>query len=1103
MFAILRKERQSGFTLIVTLLCLLLFAGVAFAMLSLAAIELRASGPTNHQHAAQTNARLALMLAIGQLQQSMGSDTRVSANSALVTTAGEKHWTGVWNTLSPDGRPWITRDPANGSLVDHRRETKAEVMRWLVSGGSSPEQPLPDPVTLVGKGSVTDPTSSGVRVPAQEITTRGQRGRLAWWTGDLGQRANLASTAAPQLIGNAPPIPDHVRKRLVSENSVTIHFKNPQWVKDHFHDFTVHSRSTLTDNRNGGLKKDLSVFLHSEGETGGSGGLRDTDRLAGPAEEEETDPFLETSPRFGVLRHWAGISAPDDLRLKSIPPETVKNNKVPANHQPARLDGITRTSIQPILIEASQLHSFSWHEKPGNGQNRHHLRKHLYPRIALWNPYPIALEMSPVMVLLQINGRHDFWIDGHFPGSKGKPDFPVHSPWVAFDGGRSRDFVSPDGSVFNSPGFTDPHMGSYYYQLPTTRFEPGECLVFTPPAAAEYRDGVKTGGTATNLAENILTPEKPPHPGRCLTISDPPGQQGFAFIPTSLVMESTASYFALFGMRGVTHPTEDLRVIIKDASDRKSIDVDTFDQLPQLAFHSGSLQYGAGRGPEAPWAGPRRISIEKTGDLPPTLEPDGRTRQGLALKASAAAPFANWNPRAIFSLRSPREEFQQVPKMPHSFGIYQPFLPTADASWSDRFPFGGNGRQRIDPLGRGRTATSTVLFDIPRKKAGVRSLAFLQHAKLSELVWQPSRAVGNSLADPRIPLTGTLPEKRDQGGFVRQHIGHSNDRERSPDPGAWEDAANAILQGLPEKGELIYDLSYEANHTLWDRYFLSGSDADTKKAFSENPLSHLLENTHLELSDEGNPTETAADLRDFHRAASRLTIHGAFNVNSLSESAWASVLAGNRRISKDGAVTAFPRIADSDGVDSRELTDDEIRRLARAIVSEVKRRGPFLGMADFVNRRLAPDETGHCGALEAAIRAAGINDSHIRDLPMPAPAASHPPEIPTPLETRPELKPASVAWGEETFLTQADILQTLGDSLVTRSDTFVIRAYGESLDRTGRCQARAWCEAIVQRTPVPVHPDETGIEPLKHETRPDFGRRFRQVRFRWLSPDEI
>lgn len=42
----------------------------------------------------------------------------------------------------------------------------------------------------------------------------------------------------------------------------------------------------------------------------------------------------------------------------------------------------------------------------------------------------------------------------------------------------------------------------------------------------------------------------------------------------------------------------------------------------------------------------------------------------------------------------------------------------------------------------------------------------------------------------------------------------------------------------------------------------------------------------------------------------------------------------------------------------RELTPEEIDRLAEEIVAEVRLRGPFLSLADFVNRRLKEDETG-------------------------------------------------------------------------------------------------------------------------------------------------
>jgi hypothetical protein len=632
---------------------------------------------------------------------------------------------------------------------------------------------------------VNDAIENGVRAPLLAITDGRRSGKLAWWTGDLGQRANLTAGAAPELIGGAPPISPEIGSRIVSEATLALH-GNPQWAKEHFHDFTAHSRSLLTDNRQGGLKKDFSVYFQSTGtidSTDGSPGLTDTDRLAGPANEQDANaqnlrwkdnPLRRSAPRFGVLRHWAGLAASTDEPIKSIRPETLSGlegaAQVQANQRPVKLDGSLKTSLQPVLVEASQFHSFSWFKKSTQAVVSHHLRKHLYPRIALWNPYSVPLTTQPMMVLLQINGRHDFWIDGYFPDSKGKPKFPIRSPWVAFDGGRSRDFVPVDGSLFSSPGFRDPHMGSYYYQLSATRFEPGECLVFTPARALEYRTGIHADGNETNLASNLLSTSHPPHPERCLTIHDPHGQPGFDFIPTGITMESTDSYFANFKMEGNRNPTDDLRVILKDAPDQTDIDAETFDKLPQLTFVSGSLQYGAGREPAIPWAGTLKIPIEETTNGPPKLVPDGRTRQGLRLRTGNNSPtagkeaiFANWNPRAAFSLRSPRENFRlaeghtEMKNAPWGFGIYERFLPTADANWSDHFPTSGNGKQQLDPLGLGRKNRSIILFDIPRKESGVGSIGQLQHAKISDFVWHPARTIGNSQADPRVNLIGTLP----------------------------------------------------------------------------------------------------------------------------------------------------------------------------------------------------------------------------------------------------------------------------------------------------------------------------------------------------------
>ena len=44
----------------------------------------------------------------------------------------------------------------------------------------------------------------------------------------------------------------------------------------------------------------------------------------------------------------------------------------------------------------------------------------------------------------------------------------------------------------------------------------------------------------------------------------------------------------------------------------------------------------------------------------------------------------------------------------------------------------------------------------------------------------------------------------------------------------------------------------------------------------------------------------------------------------------------------------------------RKLSDEEVLKLAKSMVKEVKFRGPFLSFSDFVNRRLAP---GPCGTL--------------------------------------------------------------------------------------------------------------------------------------------
>lgn len=110
------------------------------------------------------------------------------------------------------------------------------------------------------------------------------------------------------------------------------------------------------------------------------------------------------------------------------------------------------------------------------------------------------------------------------------------------------------------------------------------------------------------------------------------------------------------------------------------------------------------------------------------------------------------------------------------------------------------------------------------------------------------------------------------------------------------------------------------------------------------------------------------------------------------------------------------------------------------------------------------------------------------------------------------------------WLTQADILTALAPIIFARSDTFIIRAYGEAVNPAllnndgsvppNAVEGRAWCEALVQRVPEYFDRkdndnDPTGDYPetspanLSSDLNKIHGRRFKVVSFRWLTRSDI
>lgn len=78
-----QNARPLGFALVSTLALMVLLAVLAVGLLSLSAISLRTASRNDAMTEARANARLALMIAIGELQEEMGPDMRVSAKAAI------------------------------------------------------------------------------------------------------------------------------------------------------------------------------------------------------------------------------------------------------------------------------------------------------------------------------------------------------------------------------------------------------------------------------------------------------------------------------------------------------------------------------------------------------------------------------------------------------------------------------------------------------------------------------------------------------------------------------------------------------------------------------------------------------------------------------------------------------------------------------------------------------------------------------------------------------------------------------------------------------------------------------------------------------------
>ena len=363
---------------------------------------------------------------------------------------------------------------------------------------------------------------------------------------------------------------------------------------------------------------------------------------------------------------------------------------------------------------------------------------------------------------------------------------------------------------------------------------------------------------------------------------------------------------------------------------------------------------------------------------------------------------------------------------------------------------------------------------------------------------------------------------------------------------------------------LMHDDAYCANHLLFDDFFVSsiapqpqnlgGDIAKDIETFYRDVLvgrerlsnrSYRAINVDPNLSNaeaEDRAKEILNDPEGFLKVASRLEVSGMFNVNSTSVEAWTAFLGhaksrqefalhGENEIESVSLSEGHPVTRGAIATDHesgsgkslgglaanasefsgfKNLTDEQIEDLAEKIVEQVRLRGPFLSLSEFVNRQLSSDDNlAMAGAVQSAIN--NMEDDPMEALRDPANMLSDktmPPDDPKLKNADyqfPEAAEGSSAHGVPGWIRQADILRPLAPVLSARDDTFTIRAYGDSRDRNGEIQARAWCEATIQRTAEFFDPSDEAdaIEPPESEQNKTYGRRYVMTSFRWLSADEV
>lgn len=1194
-------NKKNGFALIISLSIMSLILLFMLAAIQMVQVSVRSSENHVNLQIAKQNALLGLDLALSDLQKYMGPDQRVSAradiNNDLQSHPTKSHIVGAWDTRS------FTR---NHNSLDQ----PSDWPKWLVSQNN--QYSIESSVATDSDVALLFPNSnSEKRIYGSKLfLTNGENQRIgsyAWAVDDQGLKASIrqevindyqdslnSRMSLSQSYGNSliyiggsfenSGANKNRLSRLLSFSQIPLALNlnerdSKSFLDYQYSNFAVESYGVLSDVRNGGLKKDLSLaFAMSDSDFNSdpifSGDYKNLGQnfSAGFVFEESTPDGTIKGPTWQLLRsHYklpesltntkaptinARGYSPTPSDINAVTTYNAENHHIswfnfygeltseagrPEIDSSVAYRGITKTNvprptsptIAPILLRSQVVVSMDAVDReagdPTTGMTvaeetafTRKLRVVLDFNFVIWNPYNVtitvpamAFEIRDIPLVITYTNfqnvyayestgntaadRHGFRASGGWGGSKMIEIFP-------YDSSQSRVVLAyePVGGITLAPG--------------ETRVISSNNTTPSPYAlSVGANSGVEVlGGIATDTPVNRNSSDF------YLYLRDTSVVQARIQVDTGGGSEPRTRMSAYLAPSGITATLA--------ASSNPKVTLRTNPDVTRLNYYDGF------------------ITVSNQSDPTQTLDYDELYNNKIPIAAqemyfktttegsSNAFRSSQYNYRAHTFLASTQSllGYNNLPA-PISYNIRTVTDWINDLLIHDGISSNAYWGDSLDGTG----STHVSLYELPTKP--MISLLEFRHLNMELPLYHFNYVMGNGSAH-------TMIDKDETYSLL------------NVDPSTSWVAING--GGVFLSDYYAYDVPYLMNEALLDSYFFSGiteqvgslfnsetSLSQNMTNFAEGNLSGTLNKRLIPYKDTFSKSGfSASDLVSGSNAASgshekiaaALMTQAAFNINSTSARAWASILGDAQNTSieyYDGSLNtqteqqdyihsrfSLPsgsRLTSNDAFadkafwkgftslkkdqiynDSGTVNDDsDDTGLAVEIVKAIKKRGPFLNMSDFVSRRLVDNDLGIQSAMTEAIENSQLNAS-TSDYYDTVTTSNYPAGLPYPEHGVGPLGDAFPG-----FIQADDILTRILPFLSPRSDTFVIRSLGQSINPiNGSVNAQILCEATVQRIPDPVIPS-TQASGNTSDFRPNdlnvMGRQFRIIAFRFLSPENI